>query len=154
MSARHGGRAPFTAIPLHPRIGRGRLPLLWSLIVGLQTGMGCAGLAPRPSTDGEPAGVVLFVTNRTFVDQRVYLLTEATPVLLGDVPPLSSRLMVIQRIRVSSVGEHRLIARTRGGQADYVSQSFILSNGDSIFWTIDSFQAPFAYVKAGRNPYW
>ncbi len=106
----------------------------------LATACTTAPASIRLDAAGYAGGAILHVRNTDFDDVTVVLVRSGTPIRLGAVPGLSSRVFTLAGAQVGDGGELQLLARTRSNPNAQRSAAFMASVGQRIAWVVNTRQ--------------
>jgi hypothetical protein len=79
----------------------------------------------------------LEVTNRNWEDLLVYITKGESELRLGVVPGLSTRTLFVPAPFIASATGFQLVAGPRSAPRRYISQTFDVSPGHSIYWIVE-----------------
>ena len=116
---------------------------MWQLRLGLIGLLGLsaacgASRAPVTSTEVSPSNEIsVQIDNQNYSDMEIYVVRSGQRWLLGQAGGLTKTTLTI-RNTVGGDGRVRLVAQPIGGAAPISTQTLIVPQGQSIFWTIGS----------------
>ena len=90
---------------------------------------------------------IVRIVNQSPRTIRVYLRSAAVTIPLGIVPGLDSRQFLVPRGSYAAWSEVHLEAVERGGSSNFRSESFSLTEGRAVWWTLNHQRANSLVVK-------
>lgn len=107
------------------------------VILGILVVLGCASGMPANDSPARGSGLVVFVTNDSFSDVRVYAIVgEGNRIRLGSVEALSQRALRLPFRELSSSSGVRLIAQPLAAGEAHTTSLIRPSLGDTIEWQL------------------
>ena len=100
--------------------------------------LGCGHRAPlRNAGNGEPADVVLTVTNHHFLDVTVYLERDGQRTRVGTVTAVSTVQFHLRGNNLSASRQFRLFATAIGSNENVRTETLTIQSGQTIEWTLE-----------------
>jgi hypothetical protein len=100
--------------------------------------LGCGHRARvRNAGYGEPADVVLTVTNHHFLDVTVYLELDGQRSRVGTVTAVSTVQFHLRGNNLSASRQFRLFATAIGSNENVRTETLTIQSGQSIEWTLE-----------------
>jgi hypothetical protein len=94
--------------------------------------------AHQPSEATEASGVSVVAINRNWADLRIYVVAEASQQRLGVVRSFNTVAFEIPKVMLSPRYEIRLAAEAIGSSDRYLSQSILVTPGETIEWHLEN----------------